>query len=130
MLGPSLYALVAPAFRFKALASAAGRATLGGPRETALAVLIGARLASAVAGPGSLALDLRAGRADAARAWLGTIAVPAVTKVAVSRLIETTGRNDAAAVAAALIKVIEVTAPYLDRASRSELEQLAAALRG
>ena len=130
MLGPSPYALVTPTFRFKALASAAGRATLGGPRETALAVLIGARLASAVSGPTGLPADLRAARADAARAWLGTIAVPAVTKVAVTRLIESTARNDSAAVAAALLKVTEVTAPYLDRASRSELERLAAALSG
>lgn len=130
MLGPSPYALAAPAFRFKALASVAGRAMLGGPRETALAVLIGARLASAVGGPSSLPTDLRARRAELARVWLGTIAVPAVTKVAVTRLIETTARNDSAAVASALAKVTEVTAPYLDRASRSELEQLAAALRG
>jgi hypothetical protein len=130
VLGPSPYALATPAFRFKALALAAGRASLGGPRETALAVLIGARLAAATTGPGALAVDVRAARAEAARAWLGTIAVPAVTKLAVSRLIEFTARNDPAGLAAAVAKVTDVTAPLLDRAARSELDQLAATLHG
>ena len=130
MLGPSPYSLAPPAFRFKSLALAAGRALLGGPRETALAVLIGARLAATTAGPRALPTGIRAARAEAARAWLGTIAVPVVTKVAVARLIETTTRNDSSALSAALEKVTEVTAPYLDRAARSELELLAAVLRG
>ena len=130
MLGPSPYALATPAFRFKAIALSAGRAPLGGPRETALAVLIGARLTAGATGSGALAPDIRAGRAEAARAWLGTIAVPAVTKIAVTRLIELTARNDSAALAAALTTVTDVTAPYLDRAARSELDELAAALRG
>jgi len=130
VLGPSPFALAIPAFRFKALALAAGRAPLGGPREAALAVLTGARLAAATSGPGALAADIRFARADAARAWLGTIAVPAVAKVAVARLIETSARTDQAALIAALIKVTDVTAPYLDRAARSELEQLAIALQG
>ena len=130
MLGPSPYALATPAFRFKALALAAGRAPLGGPREAALAALIGARLTAGMIGPGVLAADVRAARAEAARGWLGTIAVPAVTKVAVARLIESTVRNDPAALVAAVAKVTDVTAPYLDRAARSELEQLGVALRG
>ena len=87
------------------------------------------RLAAGTTGPGALAMDIRAARADAARGWLGTIAVPAVTKVAVSRLIETPARNDPAALAAAVSKVTDVTAPFLDGAARSELEQLAASLR-
>lgn len=130
MLGPSPYALAPPAFRFKSLALAAGRAPLGGPRETALAVLIGARLTAMTTGPGALPTGIRAARADAARAWLGTIAVPVVTKVAVTRLIESTTRSDPAALCSALEKVTEVTAPYLDRAARSELELLASSLRG
>jgi hypothetical protein len=130
VLGPSPYALAVPAFRFKALALAAGRAPLGGPRETALAVLIGARLAAGTTGPAALPLEIRVARADAARGWLGTIAIPPVTKVAVARLIETTARNDFAALVAAIAKVTDVTAPYLDRAARSELDLLAAALRG
>jgi hypothetical protein len=130
VLGPSPFALPAPTFRFKALALAAGRAPLGGPRESALAALMGARLASGLLGPTPLPGEARATRADAARGWLGSIAVPSVTKVAVSRLIEASGRSDLAAVATAMAKVTEVTAPYLDRAAHSELELFCAALRG
>ena len=130
MLGPSPYALAVPVFRFKALALAAGRAPLGGPREAALAALVGARLALGVFGPAALPPTIRSARADAARGWLGTIAVPPVAKVAIIRLVETTARNDMAALAAAVSKVTDVTAPYLDRAARSELEQLAAAFQG
>ena len=130
MLGPSPHALPAPAFRFRSLVIAAGRAPLGGPRESALAALMGALLAAGLLGPTPLPSDARATRADAARSWLGSIALPPVTKVAVSRLIEAAGRNDLSAVATAMGKVTEVTAPYLDRAAQSELERFCAALRG
>lgn len=129
MLGPPPFALSAPAFRLKALALMAGRAPLGGGRETALAVLVGARLAAGMLGAAALAADVRGARADAARNWLASIAVPPVTKVAVSRLIDATVRDDSGAAAAAIAKVAEVTAPYLDRAAQSELERLATALR-
>ena len=130
MLGPSPYALSTPTFRFRALALVAGRAPLGGPREAALATLVGARLAAGLVGAAALAPDVRTARADAARGWLGSVAVPPVAKVAVMRLIEATGRSDAGAVAVAMAKVTDVTAPYLDRAAHSELEQLVVALRG
>ncbi len=109
---------------------AAGRAPRGGPRESALAALMGARLAAGLLGPTPLASDARATRADAARGWLGSIAVPPVAKVAVARLIEATGRDDLARVAMAMSKVTEVAAPYLDRAAQAELERFCAALRG
>ena len=130
MLGPPPFAVSVPAFRFKALALVAGRAPLGGARETALAVLVGARLAAGMLSAVALAADVRAARADAARNWLASIAVPPVTKVVVSRLIDATTRDDVGAAATAVAKVTEVTAPYLDRAAHSELDRLAAALRG
>lgn len=127
VLGPSPYAVAAPAFRFRALASLAGRAALGGPREAALATLVAARLCDPEA---SVTPEVRAARADGARAWIGTVAAPAVAKAAIGRLIETSARGDAAAMAVALAKVTDVTAPYLDKAARSELEQLVLSLRG
>ena len=127
MLGPSPYAVAAPAFRFRALATLAGRAALGGPREAALATLVAARLCDPDA---SFSPDIRAARADGARAWIGTVAAPAVAKAAIGRLIETSAWGDAASMAAALAKVTEVTAPYLDKGSRSELDQLILALWG
>ena len=129
MLGPSPYALVAPAFRFRNLALAAGRAPLGGARETALAALIAARLAAATLPPVTLSIAARSARATAALGWLGSVAVAAVPKLAITRLVEATAAGDNPTVANAVAKVTEVTAPYLDRAARSELEELAAELR-
>jgi hypothetical protein len=103
---------------------AAGRAPLGGPREALLAALIGARLAAGALAGQPLAAAQRAARADAARAWLSSVAVGPVIRVAAQRLFEATARADAAGVAAALTKVTEVTAPHLDSAARSELVSL------
>lgn len=130
MLGPSPYALVAPVFRFRSLALAAGRTPLGGAREATLAALIAARLAAALLPPVTLLVAARTARAEAARGWLGSVALPAVPKLAITRLVESTAAGDRATVAIAVAKVTEVTAPYLDRASRSELEELATELRG
>ncbi len=130
MLGPSPYALASPAFRFPALARAAGRAPVGGPREALLATLLAARLCAAVRPPVALDAAQRARRAAAARDWLGTHLVPAIHKAAVSRVVEASAGTDPASIAAALAKVTEVTAQWLDRAARLELEALTAEFRG
>ena len=130
MLGPSPYSLSVPAFRFRAVAAAAGRAAIGGPREVLLAVLVAARLVAGALPAGGLSVAQRRARADATRHWLGTIALPGVPKVALTRLVEATAVGGLEAMAAALTKVTDVTAPYLDRASRSELESLGRTVRG
>lgn len=130
MLGPSPYSLVVPAFRFRAVAIAAGRAAIGGPREVLLAVLVAARLVAGALPASGLTAAHRCARADATRHWLGTIALPGVSKVALTRLIEATAAGGVDAIAAALTKVTDVTAPYLDRGSRSELESLVRTVRG
>jgi hypothetical protein len=104
----------------------AGRSPLGGPRETALATLIAARLAAGAAPPAALAAALRAARADSARVWLTSVALPAPVRTAVLRLVEATAGDDARAIAAALAKVTDVTAPQLLRGARSELDRLGA----
>lgn len=130
MLGPSPYSLVVPAFRFRAVAVAAGRAAIGGPREVLLAVLMAARLVAGALPASGLSAAQRRGRADATRQWLGTIALPGVPKVALTRLVETTAAGTPEAMATALTKVTDVTAPYLDRGARSELESLVRSVRG
>ncbi|HEV8409019.1 MAG TPA: hypothetical protein VGQ30_00835 [Gemmatimonadaceae bacterium] len=126
MLGPPPYTLTAPAFAFRALASLAAKAALGGPRETALATLIAARLAAGAAPPLTLAPPLRAARADAARVWLTSVAVPAPVRAAIGKLIDATAGNDTRAIGATLAKVTDVTAPLLSKGARSELDRLAA----
>ena len=118
------YALAAPTFGFPALAAAAGRAQLGGERESALACLMSARLAAATVGPAPLGLEARAARAAAARGWLAALALPAPVRAAAGRLIEATAGDSHALVAEMMAGVTAVTAPYLDGAARLELEGL------
>lgn len=116
------------AFSFPALAAAAGRAPLGGAREVVLACFMAARLSAAVLPPVALSEAGRAARAASARAWLASLSLPAAMRIPLARLVDATGGDDRAALAAALDGVTAVTAPHLDPAARSELADLSAAL--
>jgi hypothetical protein len=128
VIGSQPYALATPVFAFRSLAALAGRAPLGGPRETALATLIAARLVAGVTEPFPLLQPLRKARADAAKLWLSSVALPVPVRTAVVRLIDASVGEDRRVVAQALAKVTDVTAPQLDRGARSELERLASRL--
>ena len=128
MPGPLPYALVVPAFPFRALALLAGRAPLGGPRETALATLIAARLAAAAAVPAALSGPSRAVRAEAARLWMTSVTLPSSARAALLKLVHASGGDDRAILATAFDRLTEVVAPQLDRGSRTELERLAGRL--
>ncbi|MBM3907975.1 MAG: hypothetical protein FJ363_07840 [Gemmatimonadetes bacterium] len=119
------YALAEPVFGLRSLAVAASRAPLGGPREALLATLVGARLAIGAHGAGALERSLREERAVAARHWMGALSLPSVLRSALGELLDATTRDDSPALAAALAKVTEVTAPHLDRKARSEMDRLA-----
>lgn len=129
MLGQSPYALATPVFPFRGLALLAGRAPLGGPRETAIATLVAARLAAGAAGPAPLEPQLRAARAEAARLWMTSVALSAMARAALRRVVDASAGSDPAAIASALAKVGEVTAAQLDRGARLEIEQLIARFR-
>jgi len=61
------FALVTPHFRFRALVSFAGRASLGGDREVAMACLVAGRLAAGMLPPLNIAHADAKGRSAAAR---------------------------------------------------------------
>lgn len=122
------YALATPVFPFRALAGLAAKAPLGGARESALAVLVAARLVTAAVAPALLPAPARRKRADAARLWLSAVALPAAVRSAVGRLVDLSASEDVKAIALGVAKVTEVTAPYLNRNARSELERLATRL--
>ena len=126
---PTPYALAQPAFRFRALAALAGRAALGGERETALGVLLAARLAATLLPPDAIAPEARAERASAARTWLSSLALPAGVRPSLARVIEASAGDDSAALAAAVEKAAETAARLLDAASAAELSMLVRALR-
>ena len=124
------YALSAPVFKFRHLATLAGRAPIGGAREVALACFVAARLASDCCDP---ALDLdeeaRTARCAGAKSWLGTIAIPSPVRTPVARLAEATATADPAAMAPLVSALARAAESFLDAASRSELDMLAARLQ-
>ena len=123
------YSLTPPAFRFRALAALAGRAALGGERETALAVLLAARLAAAVLPAEALSLESRVERARAARNWLSALTLPAGVRPALARVIDASAGESIPGVAAALERAVEAVAKQLDAGSAGELVGLVKALK-
>ena len=116
-------------FACPALLSLAGRSGIGGARETLLGAVMAVRLVSGVRPPFPLEASVRAARADAARQWLGALSIGAKARTAFLRAFATSAGGDPTTAADAIEAVTEVTAPHLDKASRSELVRLAQALR-
>jgi hypothetical protein len=122
------YALATPRFRFQALTAHAGRAPLGGDREVTLGVLMVARLAAGLLPPYTLTQEDVKKRAELARHWLGTAAVPQAAKGAILNGIETAGRGDPRETASALASTAATLEKHLDAASVAELRVLAGEL--
>ena len=122
------YALSAPVFRFKHLASLAGRAPIGGAREVALACFVAARLAA----EWTATLDDdpagRGGRCAGAKAWLATLALPATVRSSVVRCAELSIGGNAPELGRELAGLAQAATSYLDPQSRAELHALSAAL--
>jgi hypothetical protein len=117
------FALDIPTFSFPALAALAGRAPIGSARDIAIVAFATARMAEETR-PGGLSAEDRQARAAGARKWMATLSMTEPVRRAFQDLIDATERDGAAA-AAALGRVMDVTGPQLDPASRSELERLA-----
>ena len=122
-------ALAAPVFRFRNLATLAGRAPIGGAREVALACFVAARLVNDCCDP-ILALDedARAARCAGAKGWLGTIAIPSPVRTPVAKLAEASANGHPEAMAPLVSALAKAADSFLDPAARSELTALAAQL--
>ena len=118
------YALTTPRFRFRALASLVGRSPLGGEREVALATLLAARLVAGALPPAPLPQGIRITRANGARAWVASLALPAALRQTFVRLLDATTSVDRDGLETALRAVIDVTAPQLDGAAVAELREV------
>ena len=118
------YALATPRFRFRALAAFAGRSPLGGEREVALATLLAARLVVGALPPQPLPQGVRATRANGARAWLASLALPAALRQTFARLVDATTEVDRELLEPALRAVIDVTSPQLDPGALAELHDI------
>ncbi len=122
------FSLAAPSFRFRALASLAGRAALGGEREMALASLMAARLADGVLLPMPLSAPARAARAAGARLWCSTLTLPAAARIPLARVVDASEAGDRRQIAETLTVFATVAGAILDAASRAELADLVTAL--
>ena len=118
------YALTTPLFRFRALAALVGRSPLGGEREVALATLLAARLVVGALPPQPLPQGVRITRANGARAWFASLALPATLRQSLARLADATTSVDRDSLEPALRTVIEVTSPQLDPPALAELREV------
>lgn len=118
------YALAQPGFPLRSLAALAARAALGGPRETLLAVMQAARMAEGAAGLHPLPEAQRRARANAARAWLAALALPASPRQTISRVIEASAGSNRDALAAAWDAVVQLITPGADLGARAELRRV------
>jgi hypothetical protein len=123
------YGLEPTTFPFPALATMAGRAPLGGPREIALACFLVARIVGdESARHSTLTPEQKAERAQGVKHWLGAATIPSPVRNALSRLTDSTVGADRTAIQAALDSVMTVTANQLDPGARLELGRLAQAI--
>lgn len=117
-------------FGFGALAAWAGTAPLGGPRETGLAVLMVCRVAAEATDGGAIDADARRERAQAARQWLGTLALPVAVRTASARAIDATIDPVPDLLGAALLQVIAAAGAPLDEAALADVRRLVTRVTG
>lgn len=123
-----LYGLLSPVFRFRHLASLAGRAPIGGAREVALACFVVARLAAECVAPSDADAEARATRSVGAKAWLGTLALPAAVRTPAAACVERSVTAARPALSREIANLSQAAAAYLDGPSRAELDTLTASL--
>ena len=117
-------------FRFRALAAVAGRLSLGGPREIALASLMAARLARDAIAPTELLIATRRARTTAAKAWYSAMTLPSAVRAVVLRVVQASEQGNVSELRAALDELMTHVATTCDGASRAELKRLLADLGG
>lgn len=118
------YTLAGAGFPLRALASLAARSPLGGPREVLLAAIQAARMVEGAAGLHPLPESLRRSRANAARAWMSALALPAASRQVIGRAIECSAGSDRQALMHSWEAVADLVTPGVDLASRAELRRL------
>ena len=129
--GRAPYSLRPVGFRFAGLAAMGARAPLGGPRETALACLLVARMvADAIDPDASLTVEQRRSRVQDARHWMGAATLAPPARAALTKLAEATATERFDGMAVALDSVTAITANQLDPAARLDLTKLAQTLAG
>jgi hypothetical protein len=126
---PPRFALATPRFRFRALASLAGRASMGGEREVALACLVVGRLAAAMLDPFDLTPADAKARSMGAKQWLASVSLPAAFRTAIAEVPDAVASGNRGKAASTLSSACQRAEMNLDEAALSELRTLITELR-
>ena len=118
------FALATPVFRFRSLATLAGRAALGGDRETLLACLQIGRLCAGILRPYELSPETQAERIEGTKQWLASLAIPSGIRSTAFGIFGALAGQDRARTALAFEDLVKAAAAQLDEASRTELNQV------
>ena len=124
------FALATPSFRFRSLAAAAGRASLGGDRETLLACLQLGRLCAGMLPPYEMSRELTMERTENTKQWLSSLAVPSGIRSTAFGILGSLTGHDRARLAEAFEDLVKAAPPQLDEAARIELTHLIQELAG
>lgn len=122
------YSLEPISFPLPALAALAGRAPLGGQRETALACFVVGRLIASASAAAATASEHGRERLQGVKHWLGSAALATNLRQALAKAAESAAEGDKAGVKSALDSVMTVTANQLDPTARLELARLTQAI--
>ena len=118
------FALAIPMFRFRSLTAAAGRAALGGDRETLIACLQLGRLCAGILPPYELSREVTLERTENTKQWLASIAVPSGIRSTAFGIFGGLTGHDRARCALAFEDLVKAAFAQLDEASRVELNAL------
>jgi hypothetical protein len=118
------FSLAPATFRFRAIASLAGNAPLGGHRESILACYVVGRLAAGLLLPYRLDTSAVRTRAGHVKSWLGSHALPPLCRTACAKIVDGVGRGDRAQIGTGLTELTQTLSPYLDTMAMAEMNGL------
>jgi len=118
------FALTTPVFRFRALTTLSGRASLGGDRETLVACLQLGRLCAGILPPYELPREVVLERTENTKQWLSSLAIPSGIRSTAFGIFGALSGLDRARCAIAFTDLVKAASAQLDEASRAELNTL------
>jgi hypothetical protein len=118
------FALTTPVFRFRALTTLSGRASLGGDRETLVACLQLGRLCAGILPPYELTREVVLERTENTKQWLSSLAIPSGIRSTAFGIFGALSGLDRARCAIAFTDLVKAASAQLDDASRTELNTL------
>ncbi|HXI99168.1 MAG TPA: hypothetical protein VNG73_09500 [Gemmatimonadaceae bacterium] len=116
--------MTTPVFRFRALTTLSGRASLGGDRETLVACLQLGRLCAGILPPYELPREIIMERTENTKQWLSSLAIPSGIRSTAFGIFGALSGLDRARCAIAFTDLVKAASAQLDEASRAELNTL------